>query len=72
MAMLRHHAAVDHHGAMHLVYSDRTQADRLYRDELASLVGVGRAVTTTLTREPASAWSGRRGGVDPGLLADVG
>jgi len=44
----------------------------LYRDELESLVGLRRAVTTTLTREPASAWSGRRGRVDADLLADVG
>jgi ferredoxin-NADP reductase len=72
MAMLRHHAAVDHASAMHLVYSARTQADILYGDELASLVGARRAVTITLTREPASAWSGRRGRVDADLLADLG
>ena len=72
MAMLRHHAAVDHDGAMYLVYSARTQAELLYRRELASLIGVRRAVTTTLTREPTSAWSGRRGRVDAELLAEVG
>lgn len=71
-AMLRHHVDVDHDGAMHLVCSARTQSDLLYRDELASLVGEHRAVTATLTREPPSAWSGRRGRVDAELLADVG
>jgi ferredoxin-NADP reductase len=72
MAMLRHHAAVDHDRGMHLVYSARTQADLLYRDELASLADGRRAVTTTLTREDAAAWSGRRGRVDAGLLAEAG
>jgi ferredoxin-NADP reductase len=72
MAMLRHHAAVNHQGAMHLVYSARTEADLLYRDELESLVGVRREITTTLTREPAPAWSGRRGRVNAELLSDVG
>jgi len=72
MAMLRHHADVDHDGPMHLVYSARTESDLLYRDELASLVGAHRAVTITLTRQPASGWSGRRGRVDTQLLGDVG
>jgi ferredoxin-NADP reductase len=72
MAMLRHHAAVDHHGQMQLVYSARTQADLLYADELELLAGGRRTVTVTLTREQASAWRGRRGRVDAELLADVG
>ena len=71
MAMLRHHAAVDHQGAMHLVYSARTQAELLYRTELDGLVGGPRAATITLTRE-APGWSGRRGRVDAALLADAG
>jgi ferredoxin-NADP reductase len=70
MAMLRHHAAIDHGSAMHLVYSARTQADVLYGAELDELVGPRRAVTVTLTREPAGA--GRRGRVDAPLLAEVG
>lgn len=71
MAMLRHHAAVDHQGAMHLVYSARTQAELLYRSELDGLVGGRRGATVTLTREPPG-WSGRRGRVDAELLAEVG
>ncbi|TMK43130.1 MAG: oxidoreductase, partial [Actinobacteria bacterium] len=44
MAMLRHHAALDHQGAMHLVYSARRQQDLLYREELERLVSGHRAV----------------------------
>ena len=72
MAMLRHHAAVDHDGAMRLVYSAREQWELLYRGELAELAGGRRAITLTLTREEASQWPGRRGRVDDQLLADVG
>jgi ferredoxin-NADP reductase len=72
MAMLRHHAAIDHQGAMHLVYSARTQCDLLYRDELNRLVSGHRAVTTTLTREPPGSWDGRRGRVDHEMLDETG
>jgi ferredoxin-NADP reductase len=53
---------------MHLVYSARTAADLLYRDELAKTDGI----TTTLTRESSSEWRGRRGRVDAELLAGAG
>jgi len=72
MAMLRHHAALDHQGAMHLVYSARTQQDILYREELERLVNEHRAVTITLTREPPCGWAGRRGRVDSDLLSESG
>jgi ferredoxin-NADP reductase len=72
MAMLRHHAAVDHQGAMHLVYSARTSQDLLYRAELEQLVSPHRAVTITLTRQALAGWSGRRGRVDGDLLAEAG
>ena len=72
MAMLRHHATVDHQGAMHLVYSARTSHDLLYREELEGLVSPHRAVTVTLTRQPPAGWSRRRGRVDSDLLAEVG
>ncbi len=73
MAMLRHHAAIDHQGPMHLLYSARTEADVLYRDELDALAGDGRHVTVTLTRE-ADTDGGRRrhGRVGAPLLAEVG
>ena len=72
MAMLRHHAAVDHRSPMKLVYSARTQADMLYRDELYCIDDEQRAVTITLTREPDSGWLGRRGRVDADLLTASG
>jgi ferredoxin-NADP reductase len=72
MAMLREHAARDHQGDMHLVYSARTQRDILYEKELPDLVNPRRAVVVTLTREPTSSWSGRRGRVATELLAEAG
>jgi ferredoxin-NADP reductase len=57
---------------MHLVYSVRTQQAILYRAELERLVSEHRAVTITLTREPPSGWSGRRGRVDSDLLSELG
>ena len=72
MAMLRHHRAMDHQGAMHLVYSARTAAEILYRDELDRLAGGRRAATVTLTREPSSPWPGRRGRVDAEVLVASG
>jgi ferredoxin-NADP reductase len=73
MAMLRHHAAIGSDAAMHLVYSARTLADVLYREELAKLAeDPHRAVTITLTREQDSAWDGRKGRVDDDLLGEVG
>jgi ferredoxin-NADP reductase len=71
-AILRHHEAVGSMAAMHLVYSARTLDDVIYRRELDALVGPRRAVTLTLTQEPAPDWAGRRGRVDAGLLAEVG
>jgi len=68
VSMLRHHDAIGSGAAMHLVYSARTAADLLYRDELTKVDGV----TVTLTREPPSEWDGLRGRVDKELLATAG
>jgi ferredoxin-NADP reductase len=72
MAMLRHHRALGHPGPMHLAYAARTRHEILYRRELEEIVGDGRAVTVTLSREPPSEWAGRRGRIDGTLLAEVG
>jgi ferredoxin-NADP reductase len=72
VAMLRHHANLNHASAMHLVCSYRHDDDILYRDELAGLATENRAVTITLTGEPPERWDGRIGRVDRALLADVG
>ena len=73
MAMLRHHAAIGSQAAIHLVYSARTLADVLYREELEKLADdPHRAVTITLTRETSPQWTGRRGRVDADLLDAMG
>jgi ferredoxin-NADP reductase len=71
-AILCHHAASGSTAAIHLVYSARTLADVIYRQELEALAGPRRAVTLTLTRETAPDWAGRRGRVDADLLAELG
>ncbi|MGC2175465.1 MAG: FAD-binding oxidoreductase, partial [Acidimicrobiales bacterium] len=61
MSMLRYHAELHLSSPMRLVYSARTEADILYRDELARLSGDNGNVIITLSREPSSMWSGQRG-----------
>jgi ferredoxin-NADP reductase len=72
MAMLRHHAALEHRAPIQLIYSARTRRDILYREELAQLVDSHRAVTITLTREAPAAWPGRVGRVDGKFLSELG
>lgn len=57
-------------GAIHLLYSVRTEEDIIFREELASLEGAfpNVKVTTTLTHEPGSAWTGPRGFINAELL----
>jgi ferredoxin-NADP reductase len=71
MAMLRYHAELQHTAHMRLIYSVRTERDILYREELTALSGGDRDVVITLTREPPSAWSGRRGRIDHDLLSQL-
>jgi len=72
MAMLRLHAALNHDGAMRLVYSTRTRRQILYRDEFDRLDSERRAVTVTLTRDDDPDWSGRLGRVNRQLLCEAG
>jgi ferredoxin-NADP reductase len=73
MAMMRHHARIASAAPMHLVYSARTFDDIIYRQELETLTdGDRRSLSITLTREPSSGWTGRRGRVDAELLAPNG
>ena len=69
-AMLRHRRRADGDVPVRLVYSSRTLADVIYRDELGD-GGDGVEVVHTLTRERPDGWEGRVGRVDAGLLADV-
>jgi ferredoxin-NADP reductase len=72
MAMLRHHAALEYNSPMRLIYSVRTRADILYRDELDQLATRHRSVIITLTRETPADWSGHVGRVDRDLLSQPG
>jgi ferredoxin-NADP reductase len=67
-SMLRHHAAVGSTVPARLLYSARTLADVIYRDELAAQAA---DVRFTLTREAPEDWSGYRGRIDVDLLREV-
>jgi ferredoxin-NADP reductase len=73
MAMLRHRAAVGSDAPARLLFSSRTLADVIYREELDRLAarGDGLEVIHTLTRERPEGWTGRTGRVDRDLLAGV-
>ena len=74
MAMIRHRAAVGSDVPMRLLYSAKTLADVIYRDELAELESRGDGLDTffTLTREQPPGWTGYGRRVDRELLAEVG
>ena len=58
-----------------LVFSNQREEEIVYREELDALVRTNSRfrVLHTLTQEPdESAWSGRRGRLDPTLLAEAG
>jgi ferredoxin-NADP reductase len=65
-AMLRHHRANASEIPVRLLYSSRTRADLIYRDELADY-----ETTITLTREQPPDWNDRTGRVGPELLAET-
>ena len=62
-AMLRHHRAIASDIPARLLYSARTRADLIYRDELA-----GYDTIITLTREQPQGWTGRTGRIDREFL----
>jgi len=74
MAMLRHRAAAGSRVPAVLLYSSRTLADVIYRDELERLAGAGDGlrVVHTLTREQPPAWAGYARRIDGAMLAGVG
>ena len=68
-AMLRHRAAGADGISAQLMYSSRTLADIIYREELVRLgERDGVAVHLALTREWPEDWPGRRGRIDRDLL----
>jgi ferredoxin-NADP reductase len=73
MAMLRHRAAVGSTVPTRLLYSSRSYADIIYRDELDRLVGrtTMLKVVHTLTRVQPPGWTGYQRRIDTDMLRDV-
>jgi ferredoxin-NADP reductase len=82
-SIVRHHRAIASRVAMRLLYSARTLADVLYREELdvgrtqaaqisRPAAGSDVEVTLTLTRESPAGWTGYARRIDRDLLAAVG
>jgi ferredoxin-NADP reductase len=74
MAMLRHRALAGSRVPALLLYSSRTLADVIYREELARLeaAGDGLRVVHTLTRERPPGWSGYTRRIDHAMIEEVG
>ena len=71
-AMLRHHRAVGSRAPARLLYSARTPAEVVYRDELMELAAAEEIdVHVTLTRERPEGWPGYARRVDRTLLEEV-
>ena len=71
-SMLRHRAAVASTVAVRLLYSSRSLAELIYREELQRLGDQdGVDVRFTLTRTWPPDWSGHRGRIDDRLLGEV-
>ena len=71
MAMLRHRAAAGSNAPARLLYSSRTLADVIYRQELEMLRGGGVGVFHTLTREKPAGWEGYTRRIDAAMLDEV-
>jgi ferredoxin-NADP reductase len=73
MAMLRHRAGTGVKAPAVLLFSSRTLADVIYREELDRLAaaGDGLRVVHTLTRERPAGWTGYTRRIDEAMLVDV-
>jgi ferredoxin-NADP reductase len=73
MAMLRHRALAAHRPPARLLYSSRTLADIIYREELDKLSGAtdGPIVYHTLTREKPGGWTGYTRRIDADMMKEV-
>src|SRR5690242_11866637 len=73
MAMIRHRAAVGSTVPTRLLYSSRSYADIIYRDELDRLVRstTRLEVVHSLTRGHPPGWAGYRRRIDTDMLRDV-
>jgi ferredoxin-NADP reductase len=70
-AMLRHWAVGARDTPVSLLYSSRSLAEVIYREELARLDGGNLSVHLALTREWPSDWAGYRGRIDQQVIAEV-
>ncbi len=72
MSMVRFLTDVCWAGDIYFVFSVRTQADLIFREELATLERrfPNLHVCLTLTKETGDAWKGRRGAITKDLLTD--
>jgi ferredoxin-NADP reductase len=70
-AMVRHWAAGTRTAIVSLLYSSRSLADVIYRQEFADLDGGNLSVRVALTREWPTDWSGHRGRIDGDLLSEA-
>jgi ferredoxin-NADP reductase len=73
MAMLRHRAKAAHKAPARLLFSSRTLADVIYRDELEKLASAGDGLTVfhTLTRDKPAGWSGYTRRIDEAMVQEV-
>ena len=73
MAMLRHRAKATRKAPARLLFSSRTLADVIYREELERLAsaGDGLSVFHTLTREKPAGWTGFTRRVDEAMMSEV-
>jgi ferredoxin-NADP reductase len=71
-AMLRHYLAIESAIPLRLLYSSRSFADVIYRDELTRMrEDDGLDIRFTLTRQQPAGWSGYARRIDLPLLAEV-
>lgn len=73
MAMLRHRARAGSKAPARLLFSSRTLADVIYRQELDRLASAGSGVEVfhTLTRDKPAAWKGYTRRVDEAMMHEV-
>src|SRR2546428_4104803 len=73
MAMLRHRSSAPHKAPARLLYSSRTLADVIYREEIDRLVAAndGLSVFHTLTRDKPAGWSGYTRRIDAAMVKEV-
>jgi ferredoxin-NADP reductase len=71
-AMLRHHISTQSATPVRLLYSSRSLAEVIYRDEFAAVAGTDEIeIHFTLTREAPEGWRGYRRRIDSELLREV-